>query len=158
MVLFLDLLPEAMSSITLCDKLGLSARVTSLCALPTLILINNTMTVTSDVLAFVAVIHRVWGLWKLGRSLGLENSDDLITTIFRQDLRRQNAQRSVHNQSASVQNNPIRTISLIFERMHESIMTEMGERNHPVHIDHPGASEGGDNSSDGGFDIVAYEK
>ncbi|GJJ11613.1 hypothetical protein Clacol_005848 [Clathrus columnatus] len=172
MVLFLDLLPEAMSSITLCDKLGISAHATSVLSfigvqgsLPTLLLINNTTTVTLDALAFVAVIHRVWGLWKLGRSLDLEISNDLITTIFRQgllrlstllicestiDLRRRNAQRSIHNQSAAVQNNPVRTITLIFERMHESIMTEMGERNHPVHIDHPGASEG-DNSSDDGM-------
>ncbi|GJJ11598.1 hypothetical protein Clacol_005833 [Clathrus columnatus] len=121
--------------------------------LPTLLLINNITTVTLDALAFIAVIHRVWGLWKLGRSLDLEgNSNDFITIIFRQDLRRRNAQRSVNNQSAAVQNNPVRTITLIFERMHESIMTEMGERNHhPVHIDLPSASEGGDNSSDDGM-------
>ncbi|GJJ15831.1 hypothetical protein Clacol_010109 [Clathrus columnatus] len=53
--------------------------------LPTLILIINISTVISDALAFVAVIYRVWGLWKLGRSLDLETGDNLVTSILQQD-------------------------------------------------------------------------
>ncbi|GJJ11614.1 hypothetical protein Clacol_005849 [Clathrus columnatus] len=178
--LVLDLLPEAGSFLTglilirtytLCQgyrPMAIALVVTFLTyfvaqiydSLPTLILIINIATVILDALAFVAVIHRLWGIWRLGRSLGLQNSDDLVTSIVRQgilrlstllickstiDLRRQNTQRSVpNNQSASLQNNPARTLTLIFERMHESIMTEMGEINDPINIDLTvaGAEEG----------------
>ncbi|GJJ15475.1 hypothetical protein Clacol_009753 [Clathrus columnatus] len=37
-----------------------------------------------DILAFVMVIRQLWGLWKVKRSLGLQNSQDLTTSLLEQ--------------------------------------------------------------------------
>ncbi|GJJ06907.1 hypothetical protein Clacol_001103 [Clathrus columnatus] len=50
--------------------------------------IHNIAIVCADVLAFVAVIHQVWGLWKLKRSLGLESNKDVATILLRQCILR----------------------------------------------------------------------
>ncbi|GJJ10346.1 hypothetical protein Clacol_004572 [Clathrus columnatus] len=50
------------------------------------ILIHNVATILSDILAFVAVIHQVWGLWKEKRRLGLHTGKDFATLVLQQDF------------------------------------------------------------------------
>ncbi|GJJ13569.1 hypothetical protein Clacol_007824 [Clathrus columnatus] len=110
-------------------------------------IINQAATVLSDVLAFLGVIYQTWGLWRLKRSVGLQNNEDLVTTLIRQDLRWRNTKTSVSSQSAlelptlSFSDNPTQSIRTILGRLHESIMDDMGERNHPVDSDGPGSGE-----------------
>ncbi|GJJ06916.1 hypothetical protein Clacol_001112 [Clathrus columnatus] len=150
--------------------------------LPALNLTINIGIVLSDFLAFAAVIHRLWGLWRLKQSLGLQSSNDLVTSIIRQgllslsslllcestiDLRRRNAQKSAPNQSdfdlASFQNDPVRSIGIIFARFHESIMTEIGERiqiqNNSVDVQNACASASGVREAEDGFqdDVMQLE-
>ncbi|GJJ10664.1 hypothetical protein Clacol_004891 [Clathrus columnatus] len=92
---------------------------------PILVIVENVTTVLSDVLAFLAVIRQVWGLWKEKRRLGLHTGKDFVTLLLQQvsrikcpfmllplrlsviliceftlDLRRRNTTRSLPNQSA----------------------------------------------------------
>ncbi|GJJ10394.1 hypothetical protein Clacol_004620 [Clathrus columnatus] len=53
--------------------------------LVTLILVGNVAVVLSDVLAFLAVIHQVWSLWKEKRKLRLHNTgEDFVTLLLQQ--------------------------------------------------------------------------
>ncbi|GJJ10078.1 hypothetical protein Clacol_004304 [Clathrus columnatus] len=74
----------------------------------------------------------------------------LLICEFTLDLRRRNTKELVSNQTASnlelptmglsFQTNPLRSIQSVFGRLHESIMTDMGERSGQlgVDIDSPG--------------------
>ncbi|GJJ15832.1 hypothetical protein Clacol_010110 [Clathrus columnatus] len=41
--------------------------------------------IATDLLAFIAVMHQVWGLWKLKRHLGLKGNNDLVQLLIQQD-------------------------------------------------------------------------
>ncbi|GJJ13562.1 hypothetical protein Clacol_007817 [Clathrus columnatus] len=114
------------------------------------------MIILLDLLAFIVVIRRVWGLWKLKRGLRLlSNSGDLVTSLLEQgllrfafrrlsslliceftlDLRRRNATKPIFHQSAmdlptlSFRENPAQSVRTVLGRLHESIVAEMGESN-----------------------------
>ncbi|GJJ15101.1 hypothetical protein Clacol_009376 [Clathrus columnatus] len=97
--------------------------------------IRSTAIIVSDTLAFAGIFRQVWGLWRLKRSLGLQNND-FLTSLLQQDLRRRNANKSAPNQLAdlslpilSFQENPVQSVRTVLGRLHESIVAEMGERN-----------------------------
>ncbi|GJJ15456.1 hypothetical protein Clacol_009734 [Clathrus columnatus] len=114
-------------------------------------LLNNISIIISDVLAFAVVIRQVWGLWKLKQSSGLKDNKDLITALFHQGIlrfslstlliceftlavRRRNGARSTdYDQSTlstpAFQENPVHSVRFVLGHLHESILTEMGERN-----------------------------
>ncbi|GJJ06902.1 hypothetical protein Clacol_001098 [Clathrus columnatus] len=46
--------------------------------------IHNIALLLLDALAFATLIHQVWGLWKLKRSLGLQNNQSLTTSLIKQ--------------------------------------------------------------------------
>ncbi|GJJ16063.1 hypothetical protein Clacol_010342 [Clathrus columnatus] len=117
-----------------------------------------------DALAFIAVIHQTWGLWKLKQSIGLRSGKDLSVLILQQgilrfcfsslllceftiDLRKRNQQKLVPTQPAlptmSFHENPARSIQSTFGRLHESIVTEMGESNDNVNDDNDHPDLGG---------------
>ncbi|GJJ10439.1 hypothetical protein Clacol_004665 [Clathrus columnatus] len=51
----------------------------------TLILVGNVAVILSDVLAFLGVIHQVWGLWKEKRKLNLHSTGkDFVTLLLQQ--------------------------------------------------------------------------
>ncbi|GJJ10342.1 hypothetical protein Clacol_004568 [Clathrus columnatus] len=52
--------------------------------IPILVLVEGVATVLSDVLAFLAVIRQVWGLWKEKRGLGLHTGKDFATLLLQQ--------------------------------------------------------------------------
>ncbi|GJJ10452.1 hypothetical protein Clacol_004678 [Clathrus columnatus] len=54
--------------------------------LVTLLLVNNVAVILSDVLAFLAVIYQVWGLWKEKRRLGLHTGKDFASLLLQQVL------------------------------------------------------------------------
>ncbi|GJJ15100.1 hypothetical protein Clacol_009375 [Clathrus columnatus] len=100
-----------------------------------LLLVHSTAVILSDTLAFIGISRQVWGLWRLKRSLGLQNND-FLTSLLKQDLRRRNANKSAPNQLAdlslptlSFQENPVQSVRTILGRLDESIVAEMGERN-----------------------------
>ncbi|GJJ10126.1 hypothetical protein Clacol_004352 [Clathrus columnatus] len=137
----------------------------------TLFLVNNVAIILSDLLAFLAVIRQVWGLWKEKRELRLHTDNDFVTLLLQQvgtdiaafqnvlstiliceftlDLRRRNTAQSLPNQSAlelsdlnlSSQHNPVRSIRSVLGRLQESIIAVMGERNDPVGVDDTGPDE-----------------
>ncbi|GJJ07914.1 hypothetical protein Clacol_002120 [Clathrus columnatus] len=47
--------------------------------------VHNIAIILSDILAFIAVVRQVWGLWKLRLSLGLRSNQDLVKSLFQQD-------------------------------------------------------------------------
>ncbi|GJJ10326.1 hypothetical protein Clacol_004552 [Clathrus columnatus] len=53
-----------------------------------LLLIDNVAVVLSDILAFLAVIRQVWGLWKEKRRLGLHTGKDFATLLLQQGILR----------------------------------------------------------------------
>ncbi|GJJ10454.1 hypothetical protein Clacol_004680 [Clathrus columnatus] len=53
-----------------------------------LILAANVVVILSDVLAFLAVIRQVWGLWKEKRRLGLYTGKDCVTLLLQQGVLR----------------------------------------------------------------------
>ncbi|GJJ05903.1 hypothetical protein Clacol_000090 [Clathrus columnatus] len=178
---------------SICNDLVLSDDTISLLPLigvqAYLIVIALTINITlvlSDVLAFLAVIRQVWGLWREKRRLGLQTNVDLVTLLLKQgilrfsfvlfmsttgvlieyglgfdyaivqnvlssilvceftlDLRRRNAEESIPNQSMlvlpniSFRDNPVQSIRSVFGRLHENIISEMGERNNVVAVDGP---------------------
>ncbi|GJJ15103.1 hypothetical protein Clacol_009378 [Clathrus columnatus] len=152
-----------------------------------IILVQAIAVILSDTLAFIGIFRQVWGLWRLKRSLGLQNND-FLTSLLRQgtlsfcfvlslsisqiflsffapvvstiisslpvvlsallickftlDLRRRNAKKSAPNQLASLslptlsfQENPVQSVRTVLERLHESIVAKMGERNDPPAMD-----------------------
>ncbi|GJJ10142.1 hypothetical protein Clacol_004368 [Clathrus columnatus] len=50
----------------------------------TLILIGNVATALSDILAFIAVVRQVWGIWKEKRRLHLHTDKDFVTLLLQQ--------------------------------------------------------------------------
>ncbi|GJJ10324.1 hypothetical protein Clacol_004550 [Clathrus columnatus] len=58
--------------------------ITLIAYLPIIILLQNVTTVLSDVLAFIAVIHQLWGLWKEKRRLHLHTGKDFTTLLLQQ--------------------------------------------------------------------------
>ncbi|GJJ10099.1 hypothetical protein Clacol_004325 [Clathrus columnatus] len=119
-----------------------------------------------DVLAFLAVVRQVWGLWREKRRLHLQTSADVVTLLLQQvkllerrllgiviplfrmlstilmceftlGLRRRNTGNAITNQSAlelpslSFQGNPVQSI---LGRLHESIVSDMGERTDSVTV------------------------
>ncbi|GJJ15102.1 hypothetical protein Clacol_009377 [Clathrus columnatus] len=48
-----------------------------------IILIHSIAVILSDTLAFVGIFRQVWGLWRLKRSLGLQNND-FLTSLLKQ--------------------------------------------------------------------------
>ncbi|GJJ10144.1 hypothetical protein Clacol_004370 [Clathrus columnatus] len=134
----------------------------------TLLLVHNITTLLSDVLAFIAIIRQIWGLWKEKRRLHLHTNKDLVTLLLQQvnsyrdrlstiliceftlDLRRRNTAKSLPNQSAlelpelnllSSQNNPARPIQHVLNRLQENIILDMGEQTDEVGIDDSGEEE-----------------
>ncbi|GJJ16061.1 hypothetical protein Clacol_010340 [Clathrus columnatus] len=103
--------------------------------------IHNLCLILLDTLAFIALIHQIWGLWKLKQSLGLHNKQSLTALLIKQDLRRRNQQNSVPNQSALhlptilFRENPVKFTQSAFGRLHESIVAEMRERDDQVNVD-----------------------
>ncbi|GJJ15473.1 hypothetical protein Clacol_009751 [Clathrus columnatus] len=116
-------------------------------------MIADGLVILLDMLAFVMVIYQLWGLWKIKRSLALQNSQELTTSLLEQgtlrfslstllmceftmDLRRRNTKDFDPNQSAltlptlSFQENPVQSIRSALGHLHESIIAEIGERNH----------------------------
>ncbi|GJJ11581.1 hypothetical protein Clacol_005816 [Clathrus columnatus] len=51
---------------------------------PILFLVQNVATVLLDILAFLSVIHQVWGLWKEKRRLGLQGGKGFVTLLLQQ--------------------------------------------------------------------------
>ncbi|GJJ10437.1 hypothetical protein Clacol_004663 [Clathrus columnatus] len=49
-----------------------------------LFIVENVATVLSDILAFLAVIRQVWGLWKEKKRSGLEGGKDFVTLLLQQ--------------------------------------------------------------------------
>ncbi|GJJ07899.1 hypothetical protein Clacol_002105 [Clathrus columnatus] len=47
-------------------------------------IINGVSTILTDVLAFIAVLRQVLGIWKLKQSLSLQSNEDLVTLLLRQ--------------------------------------------------------------------------
>ncbi|GJJ10094.1 hypothetical protein Clacol_004320 [Clathrus columnatus] len=71
-------------------------------------------------------------------------SEELSTILmceFTLDLRRRNMEKSIPNQSAlelpniSFQDNPVQSMQSVLGRLHENIISEMGEGNDSVAID-----------------------
>ncbi|GJJ10418.1 hypothetical protein Clacol_004644 [Clathrus columnatus] len=52
-----------------------------------LLLVSNVAVTLTDVLAFLAVIRQVWGLWKEKRRLRLEGERDFVTLLLQQVVR-----------------------------------------------------------------------
>ncbi|GJJ16072.1 hypothetical protein Clacol_010351 [Clathrus columnatus] len=124
--------------------------------------IHNIAVTLSDAIAFIVVIRQVWGLWKLKRDSSLQDNKGLSESLIQQgvlrfslsslllceftlDLRRRNSSdQSVSNiPTTSIQfgQNPVQSIQSAFGRLHEHIITEMGERNDPATIEVPGLEE-----------------
>ncbi|GJJ10095.1 hypothetical protein Clacol_004321 [Clathrus columnatus] len=114
-----------------------------------------------DVLAFLAVIRQVWGLWREKRRLHLHTNADVVSLLFQQEilrfslsiiltceftlgLRRRNTENAIINQSAlelpniSFRENPAQSIQSVLGRLHENIISEMGERNDSATVNNPG--------------------
>ncbi|GJJ14478.1 hypothetical protein Clacol_008742 [Clathrus columnatus] len=51
-------------------------------------LIRDIAIILSDMLAVIAVVYQVWGVWKLKRSAGLQSTEDLVTLLLRQGISR----------------------------------------------------------------------
>ncbi|GJJ10092.1 hypothetical protein Clacol_004318 [Clathrus columnatus] len=124
---------------------------------------TNAALFLSDVLALLAIIRQVWSLWREKRRIQLQISADFVTLLLQQgasfvgvlrflltailiceftlELRRRNTERSIPNQSAlelpnlSFRDNPMQSIQSVLGRVHENIISEMGERNDLVVID-----------------------
>ncbi|GJJ06674.1 hypothetical protein Clacol_000869 [Clathrus columnatus] len=134
--------------------------------------INDIAVILLDLFAFIAVMRQVWGLWRLKRSLGLQSTEDLVTSLLRQDvffrlstliiceftleLRRRNTQNAVLGSPSamdlptlSFRENPVQSVKSMFERFHENIMAEMGEGNNTVGSNDGLGTEGSDDSRDG---------
>ncbi|GJJ05889.1 hypothetical protein Clacol_000076 [Clathrus columnatus] len=49
---------------------------------------RDILTILLDLLAFIGVIHQVWGLWRLKRSVGLRSNDskDIVTLLLQQGI------------------------------------------------------------------------
>ncbi|GJJ10396.1 hypothetical protein Clacol_004622 [Clathrus columnatus] len=124
-----------------------------------LLLVQNATTVLSDVLASLAIIRQVWGLWKEKQRLRLQGGKDFVTLFLQQviliceftlDIRRRNTMtRSFPNQSAlelpelnlSSQGNPVRSIQSVLGRFQERIIADMGERSDLVDTGGPSQGE-----------------
>ncbi|GJJ15470.1 hypothetical protein Clacol_009748, partial [Clathrus columnatus] len=84
----------------------------------------------------------------------------LLVCEFTIDLRRRNRQDSVPNQSAltlptlSFQDNPVQSMRSVLRRLHESIIAEMGERNHLENGDNLSPPSGEPNNMRDGDDRV----
>ncbi|GJJ10455.1 hypothetical protein Clacol_004681 [Clathrus columnatus] len=63
-------------------------RIVTIAYAPILFLVENITIILSDVLAFLAVIHQVWGLWKEKRRLRLQAGKDLVTLLLQQGILR----------------------------------------------------------------------
>ncbi|GJJ16054.1 hypothetical protein Clacol_010333 [Clathrus columnatus] len=48
-----------------------------------------------ETLGLITIIRRVWGLWKLKQSLGLQSNKDLATSLLRQDHEEAQAQPEI---------------------------------------------------------------
>ncbi|GJJ13752.1 hypothetical protein Clacol_008008 [Clathrus columnatus] len=48
--------------------------------------IENIATILFDALAFITVIHQVWGLWRLKKALGMQGNGDFVMLILRQGI------------------------------------------------------------------------
>ncbi|GJJ10274.1 hypothetical protein Clacol_004500 [Clathrus columnatus] len=133
-------------------------------------ILHNATIVFMDLLAFIVVIRQAWGLWKLKSGIGLQSNEDLVTLLLRQeyqprlsslliceftlDLRQRSSKRPVPNQSAldlttlSFQHNhrhrPLQSVRSVLGRLHESIITEIGESNDPMDSDGPVSGESDD--------------
>ncbi|GJJ10362.1 hypothetical protein Clacol_004588 [Clathrus columnatus] len=80
-----------MPQTSLCNDLGFLANAMKILSsigiqayITTLALVENVATVLSDVLAFLAVIRQVWGLWKEKRRLRLHIGRDFVTLLLQQ--------------------------------------------------------------------------
>ncbi|GJJ10165.1 hypothetical protein Clacol_004391 [Clathrus columnatus] len=49
-----------------------------------LALVSNVAVIFTDVLAFLAVIRQIWGLWREKRRLGLHSDEDVVTLLLQQ--------------------------------------------------------------------------
>ncbi|GJJ10208.1 hypothetical protein Clacol_004434 [Clathrus columnatus] len=61
-----------------------SESITLTVSILTLILVDNVAVVLLEVLAFIAVLYQVWGLWREKRKLGLHTDKDFVTLLLRQ--------------------------------------------------------------------------
>ncbi|GJJ10280.1 hypothetical protein Clacol_004506 [Clathrus columnatus] len=124
-------------------------------------LVSNVAGILTDVLAFLAIIYQLWGLWKEKRRLHLHTEKDFVTLLLQQviliceftlDLRRRHTMmRPPPNQSAlelpdlnplSQNNSVVRPIQSVLDRLQERIIDDMGERNDLVGIDGTDQLEG----------------
>ncbi|GJJ05904.1 hypothetical protein Clacol_000091 [Clathrus columnatus] len=149
-------------SISACNDLGITIAVLSICStigvqaiIDILAFTRDILTIILDLLAFIAVIRQVWGVWKLKRSVGLQSngSKDIVTLLLQQvllicdftiALRERNTKVYTLNQSelslpafrfasqtqTQLTHTPAHTHrGSMAGRLRESVIAEMGENN-----------------------------
>ncbi|GJJ10313.1 hypothetical protein Clacol_004539 [Clathrus columnatus] len=70
------------------ETIQVETYIAALAYITILILVTNVAVILNDVLAFLAINHQVWGLWKEKRRLRLRTGEDFVILLLQQGILR----------------------------------------------------------------------
>ncbi|GJJ06154.1 hypothetical protein Clacol_000343 [Clathrus columnatus] len=124
-------------------------------------LVRDVTVILLDALAFIGVFYQVWGLWRLKQSMDFRSGENIAAVLLQQSIlrfslsvlliceftidlrRRSTAKASAADRGQSAGNctlfqtrdNSTQSLRFKFGRLHNSIMTEMGENDRLMGFD-----------------------